>query len=108
MSAGNEFTSRNSIAVPKVWADSSEPRAQAILVNCVGGGVNQRQFDLSNVVAQIVGAAPDEKAILQMLSQIRELRVEPPVRRAKGLTDVKLFRVLIRASEGRRGLVLAR
>ena len=108
LSAANEFTSRNSTTVPKVWQDATDPGARAVLDNCVGGGVNQRKFDIPNVFGRTVEAGPDEAAVLDMLAQIRGLRIEPPTRRPAGVTDVKLLRVLIRAGQGRTGLVIAR
>ncbi|MCL4205933.1 MAG: hypothetical protein KJ000_25905 [Pirellulaceae bacterium] len=108
LSAANEFTSRRSTSVASVWRDASDPKALAILVNCVGGGVNQRQYDIPNVVAQAVDAEIDEKAVLEMLAQVRELRIEAPVPRAAGVTDVKMHRVLVRASQDRMGIVLRR
>ncbi len=108
LSAASEFTSRNSTTADRTWHDSSAPKAQAFLLNCGGGGVNQKQHNIPNLVAQTVGADPDEKAVLDMLSQIRSLRTEPPARRPDGITDVKLLRIIIRASQGRTGLVISR
>lgn len=102
----NEFTSLHSTNVANVWRDSSAPRAEAVLLNCVGGGVNQRQYDIPNVVSGSVGAVPAELVVLKTFSQVRALRVEPPVKRPEGLTDVKLIRVQVRASQGRMGLIL--
>jgi hypothetical protein len=108
LSAASEFTSRRSTTVANVWRDTSDPQAQAILVNCVGGGVNQQQYDIPNVVAQTVGAEPAEQAVLEMLTSIRALRIEAPFPRAHGVTDVKIHRVLVRASQNRIGLVFRR
>ena len=108
LSATSEFTSRNSTTVDRTWHDISDPKAQAFLLNCGGGGVNQKQHSIPNVVAQAVGAEPDERAVLEMLSQIRGLRIEPPARRPDGVTDVKLLRIIIRASPGRMGMVIRR
>ncbi len=108
LSAANEFTSLHSTNVANVWRDTTNPKARSQLVNCVGGGVNQKQYDIPNVVAQATGAEMDQQAILEMLSQIRTLRIEPPVHKGEGVTDVKLVRVLIRASQGRMGVVLRR
>ena len=106
--AANEFRSGNSTTVAKTWHDESDPKAHAILLNCIGGAVNQTTYDIPNVVAQAVGLQPDEPVVLDMLSQIRVLRTEPPIKRQEGVTDVKLLRVLIRASQGRNGLVFTR
>lgn len=108
LSAANEFTSLRSTNVASVWRDTTNPKARALLVNCVGGGVNQKQYDIPNVVAQATGTEPQQRNILEMLSPIRALRIEPPRRRADGVTDVKLVRVLIRASQDRMGIVLRR
>ena len=51
LSAANEFTSLHSTNVAHVWRNTSAPKAQALFVNCVGGGVNQRQFDIPDVYA---------------------------------------------------------
>ena len=53
-------------------------------------------------------AVPNESAVLALLADIRALRIEPPSVRAAGVTDVKLFRLLIRVGEGRTGLVFRR
>lgn len=108
LSAGNEFTSLHSTNVPNVWRDTSNPAANAILINCIGGGVNQRHYEIPNVVGQKIDSPPHETNILEALSQIRELRTEAPIPRENGVTDLKLIRILIRASEGRIGAVLKR
>ncbi len=43
-----------------------------------------------------------------MLSEIRELRVQPPTLRHGRIISVQLHRIIIRASPDRRGLVVAR
>ena len=93
--AADEFSSVNSTTVPKVWQDASSPKAEAFLDNCIGGEVNQKKYDIPNVAPQGAGAEPDEKAMLDMLSQIRGLRIEPPAGRPEGVTDVKLLRVQV-------------
>ena len=108
LSAASEFTSRRSTTVANVWRDTSDPKAHAILLNCVGGGVNQQQYDIPNVVAQTVDAEPAEQPVLEMLAQIHALRIEAPLPRANAVTDVKIHRVLVRASQGRMGLVIRR
>jgi hypothetical protein len=108
LSAASEFTSLHSTNVGGIWRDTSEPKAQAMLVNCVGGGVNKRQYDVPNVIAQAVDTKLDEAAILEMLAPNRGLRTEPPTRRRDGVTDAQLHRVLVRASQGRMGLVFRR
>jgi hypothetical protein len=108
LAAADEFCSVNSTTVPRVWQDVSNPKARAILDNCIGGGVNQQKYDIPNVVDQTTGGRPDEKAELDLISQIRDVRIEPPIDRATGVTDVKLVRVQVRADQGRRGLVFSR
>jgi hypothetical protein len=108
LSAANEFTSLHSTNVSNVWRDTSNPAASASLVNSIGGGVNQRHYDIPNVVVKEIGSAPDEINILEALSQIRELRTEAPIAGANGLSDVRLIRILVRASEGRMGVILKR
>ena len=105
--AADEFSSVNSTTVPKVWQDTSSPRARAILDACIGGGVNQKKYDIPNVGPKGADAEPDERAMLGMLSQIRSLRIEPPAARPEGVTDVKLLRVQV-PSQGRTGLVFSR
>jgi hypothetical protein len=46
--------------------------------------------------------------MLDLLSQIRALRVEPPLTRPTGVTDVKLLRMIVRASAGRTGITIQR
>lgn len=106
--AASEFTSRNSTSVDRTWHDLSNPKAKALLLNCGGGGVNQKQYNIPNVPAQAAGTDPDEKTVLDMLAQIRDLRTQPPQTRPQGVTDVKLLRILIRASQGRTGLAIRR
>ncbi len=106
--AASEFTSENSITLPKVWQDHSDPKARAILLNCVGSGVNKPKHDIPNVVAQRKGAEPDDDELRAMLEQIRALRIEPPTARAAGVTDVQIHRVIIRACQERTGLILRR
>jgi Pectate lyase superfamily protein len=108
LSAADEFSSVNSTTLPKVWQDASSPKALAILDTCIGGGVNQKKYDIPNIAPKRAGAEPDEKATLDMLSQIRGLRIEPPATRPEGVTDVKLLRVQIRAGQGRTGLAFNR
>jgi hypothetical protein len=108
LSAANEFTSVHSTNVANIWRDTSNPKANAQLINNIGGGVNQRHYDIPNVVSQSIDADTDQRAVLETLSQIRELRTEPPVARSAGATDVKLIRLLIRASEGKIGLAIKR
>lgn len=74
----------------------------------VGNGVNQPKHDITNVADQVMDAVPKESAVLALLADIRALRIEPPSARAAGVTDVKLFRLLIRVGEGRTGLVFRR
>jgi hypothetical protein len=70
--------------------------------------INQRQCDIPHVISQTIGATPDEQAVLETLSQVRALRIEPPVKRPEGVAHVKLIRVQVRASQGRMGLILKR
>jgi hypothetical protein len=106
--SASEFTSRGSITVDKTWHDLSDPKAQAFLLNCGGGGVNQPQHNIPYVVSHAVDAEPDQKPLLDMLAQIRDLRTQPPETRPQGVTDVKLFRIIIRASQDKAGLVIRR
>jgi hypothetical protein len=106
--AASEFTSENSITLPKVWQDRSDPKARAILLHCVGSGVNKPKHNIPNMVSQSEGTEPDDAELRSMLEQIRTLRIEPPAIRADGVTDVRLHRVIIRASQERTGLIFRR
>lgn len=108
LAAANEFTSDDSLTAPKVWQDISKPPARALLINNVGSGVNQPKRDIANVADQVMDAVPRESVVLALLADIRALRIEPPSVRAAGVTDVKLFRLLIRVGEGRTGLAFRR
>ena len=100
LAAADEFGSRQSVTVGRTWKDVSSPKACAILDHSFGGGVNEKKYDLPIVVSQTTGAEPDERDLLDPMTQIRDLRIEPPVTRPPGVTDVKLQRVLIRAGRG--------
>ncbi len=44
---------------------------------------------------------PDAQFVLRNLEQLRAVRIEPPLDRPAGVTDVKLFRVKVNAGEGK-------
>ena len=104
--AADEFCSMKSTTLEKIWRDASAPKAQAVLPDCVGGGVNRTKYDIPDLV-QGIGTAEDD-AVLDLISPITALRIEPPSRRPEGVTEVKLMRVLVRAGQGRMGLVIRR
>lgn len=106
--AASEFTSENSITLRRVWQDQSQPKARAVLLNCVGSGVNKPKHNLPNVVAQTEGTEPDDAELRAMLMPLRELRINPPGPRAEGVTDVKLLRLIVRASQDRTGMIFRR
>jgi hypothetical protein len=49
-------------------------------------------------------AMPEAAFVLGSLEQLRSVRIEPPLDRPAGVTDVKLFRVKINAGEGKDGI----
>jgi hypothetical protein len=108
LGAAAYFSSQNSTSAANVWKDHTSPAAQAAFLNCFGGGVNQPIVDIPNVVNQVANAAIDTQAVRTMLSQILNLRIEPPNSRQAGTTDVKLVRMFVRASKDRMGLVFKR
>jgi hypothetical protein len=56
------------------------------------------------VTKKVVGAMPDEQFVLRSLEQLRSVRIEPPLDRPAGVTDVKLYRVKISAGDGKDGI----
>lgn len=81
---------------------------RAVLLNCVGSGVNKPKHDLPNVMAQTEGPDPDDAELRAMLVPLRELRINLPAPRAEGVTDVRLLRVIVRASQKQTGMILRR
>ncbi|MBA3705443.1 MAG: T9SS type A sorting domain-containing protein [Bacteroidetes bacterium] len=106
LSAASYFTSQNSTTSAAVWKDNSSPKAKAALLNCFGGDVNQTIINIPNVVNKVPNAGVDTAFVLTTLSQIRNLRIEPPINRPNGVTDVKLIRMLLRVADNRMGLTL--
>ena len=59
-------------------------------------------------MAKTEGAEPDDAQLRHLLAQLRELRIEPPTPRKEGVTDVKLLRLIIRASQNQTGMTFKR
>ena len=75
----------------KAWSDATSPAAPAALFGCNG----------ASVASQVAGAAPEAAFVLRALGPLRAVRIEPPTDRAKGATDVKLFRVKVTGGDGK-------
>jgi hypothetical protein len=76
------------------WRDDTSPAARASMFACNGAIVTKK----------VVGAMPDEQFVLRSLEQLRSVRIEPPLDRPAGVTDVKLYRVKISAGDGKDGI----
>lgn len=106
--AGSEFRSRKSVTLPAVWRDTSDPPADALLVSCVGGGVNEKSFGIPGVSGRSGAAELEDARLLAMMAELRDWRTEPPWPKPDGVTDLKVLRVFVRAAEGRTGISLRR
>lgn len=95
LNACNALTSPSNATIERSWEDTSNPPASAALLSCEGGGVNLPKTSLPNVVNKVVGAPVDPQFVRDSLAQLRALRIEPPIARAPGVTDVKLIRVIM-------------
>ena len=79
---------------PVAWSDATSPAAQAAMFACNGDIVTDKAAH----------AMPEAAFVLGSLEQLRSVRIEPPLDRPAGVTDVKLFRVKINAGEGKDGI----
>jgi hypothetical protein len=75
----------------KAWSDETAPAAQAAMFGCNG----------ASVASKATGAVPDAAFVLRSLEPLRAVRIEPPMDRPKGVTDVKLFRVKVTGGDGK-------
>jgi len=73
-----------------VWVDSTSPDADAAFFR---NSATHNLFYLDNVVDKVHNELPDSASLLNDLAQLRAVRTDPPMDRAAGVTDVKLFRV---------------
>jgi len=73
------------------WSDKTSPQAPAAMFGCNG----------ASVAGGKAGALPDRSVLLRMLEPLRSVRIEPPTDRPAGVTDVKLFRVLVTGGDGK-------
>jgi Pectate lyase superfamily protein len=90
--AGSEFVSGGRRHDPRdAWVDRTSPPAQAAMFACNDATVSNKADDV----------LPDATLVLGSLAQLRSLRIEPPMGRRPGLTDVKLHRVKVSAGDGK-------
>lgn len=91
--AGDEFIHGGSGGWPleTAWADSTTPPARTSLLGSSSATVTNRVPD----------KVPDAEFVLHCLEPLRAVRIDPPVDRPRGVTDVKLHRVQITGGDGR-------
>jgi formylglycine-generating enzyme required for sulfatase activity len=86
------------------WRDTTAPPAQAALSHSNLNGNSPQLpggFDfLDHVTGKQAGVEASETAIRDGVEQLRERRIETPVARRPGVTDVKLFRVWVTGGPG--------
>jgi hypothetical protein len=87
------------VATDSIWQDLTSPNAGSSLLGCVAGSGSHFTY-LNSVFDKVHDVIPDTNFILNSLSQMRAVRTEPPMDRAAGVTDVKLFRVASYVSDG--------
>ena len=100
LNACNGFSAVNATTVAETWRDTTDPAAQAVMLNCEGGGVNKPKTNLPNVVNKVADATPDPQFIRDALADLRAIRLDPPTTRPEGVTDVKLIRVTMGGGGG--------
>jgi hypothetical protein len=95
--ACSEFVSGGTRWDPeKAWVDRTSPPARAALLGCNGG----------SITGPAAGALPDVPFVLRALEQLRSVRIEPPMDRPPGVTDVKFYRVQVGGGDGKCGIRL--
>ena len=72
------------------WVDQTVPNANSNFYSNTG---TRDLHYLDNVVSKIHKILPDSASVINGLAQLRAVRVDQPMDRAAGVTDVKLFRV---------------
>jgi hypothetical protein len=92
--AATDFVAGGKQSKPKeAWVDATEPPAWAAMLS---GG--------TTVTNKAAGALPEAPQVLGSLEQLRSVRIEPPIDRPAGATDVKLYRVILSAGDGKDGI----
>ncbi len=97
-----------SAAQTPIWDDQSSPPANA------GSFLNDGLYwnppfnrqSLPNIYRKASGAAIDAELVLKGLSHLRAMRLEPPMNRPAGATDLKFIRSFVKLSKDRYGLVI--
>lgn len=99
--AYNYLVGQDSLALTtdSIWQDATAPNANTSLLGCDANASNKFIY-LDQVVNKDHHQLPDSTFILNAISQLREVRTEPPNDRIPGVTDVKLFRVAAHVVEG--------
>jgi hypothetical protein len=93
--ASSDFVNGGKPAQARVaWSDETAPAARASMFACNGAIVSNKAPE----------AMPDARFVLRSLEQLRSVRIEPPLDRPAGVTDVKLYRVKINAGDGKDGI----
>ena len=75
----------------EAWSDKTSPAARAAMFASNGAIITNKVAD----------AMPHAQFVLDSLAQLRSVRIEPPLDRPPGATDVKLYRVKITAGDGK-------
>lgn len=94
------------VPVTAIWKDTSNPPARALLANSQAIFKTWDWNALPMIYQGKVASEPDKQLVLDCLKQLRSLRLEPPAKRAAGVTDIKIFRVPIDVGKGRNGVVM--
>ena len=79
-----------------VWHDLSYPAAQASYFQCGSGNVSE----------QTSGALPTAQFVLDQLAYLRSLQIAPPTAAPSGVTNVRLYRMMVSTGAGPNALVL--
>lgn len=58
----------------------------------------------ASVTNQAPDTLPDTRFVLRSLEQLRSVRIEPPMDRPRGVTDVKLYRVKLGGGDSKYGM----
>jgi len=92
LSAYNDWGQANTIGgtADSIWLDQTSPNANAAFFRSTA--TTNLHF-VDDVVDKIHNVLPDTSSVLNDLTQMRAVRTDPPMDRASGVTDVKLFRV---------------
>jgi hypothetical protein len=88
--ADNQYPYFTGTTAAELWVDTTSPAGS---ISQIGSGV----ADYTN---QQTGVAPTPTFVRGALAQLQALRVEQPFDWAPGVTDVKIFRVLVTSGNG--------